>query len=477
MPVAVISVAQMRAWEQATWDTGQSVERVMRLAGRAVANAALAMNHGKAPVLILAGKGNNGGDARYAAEYLEGSQTTLVDCSDETVSTATIRDMLDHVTASGGLVIDGLFGIGLNRAPAGRWAEIIDAVNARGPRILAVDVPSGLDSEGASVAGAVIRADHTLTFGAPKLGLLSAMAAPYVGRLEVATDIGLVPCPFKQPIEWILDSDFRDFPPRRQAGGHKGTFGHLAILAGSTGYHGAAVLAALAAQRAMPGLISVYPSERVYPSVAAQLRQSMVHPWSDQTRLPRNCTALLVGPGLAGPDVSGETIAQIRELWARSPMPIVADASALDWIPPGDPISAVRIVTPHPGEAARLLGVSVTEIQAERVAAAQAISKRLGNCHVVLKGNRTVIVNPGHPTAVNGTGNPNLGQGGSGDLLAGHLAGLVAQASLASRIAETIRHAVHEHGRAADFLTGRQSAWDLDDFVRVLGTREISRHC
>ena len=468
MSVPVISVAQMRSWEQASWDAGRSVETVMRMAGRAVAEAARAMSGPRAPILVLAGKGNNGGDAKYAAEDLTDRETTLIDCADETVSLTRLQKTLAAVATRRGLVIDGLFGIGLNRAPSGRWAEIIDAVNAATVRVLAVDAPSGLLCDDGSSPGATIVAETTLTFGAPKHGLLAATAAEYVGRLVVAADIGLVPCPESGDLTWLLAEDFVGFPPRRPVTGHKGTFGHLAMVAGSTGYHGAAVLAARGAQRAMPGLISVYPTEQAYVPVAAQLRQAMVHPWSSSAEFPPSVTALLIGPGLAGTDVDSATKQRVRGLWRESSLAIVVDASALDWLEPGEKPAGIRVVTPHPGEAARMLGCSTTEVQADRIAAARALVEKF-SCTVVLKGSRTVIAGQ-EGTAINGTGNPQLAQGGSGDVLAGYLAGLMAQPRLRNDLDRLIRFAVHQHGLTADRLTARQPAWDLDDFIPSLGT-------
>lgn len=468
MPVPVISIAQMRAWEQATWDTGQSVEAVMRLAGKAVAEAARTMIRRDAPVLVLAGKGNNGGDAELAAEQLSERSTTVVDCTESGASLALLRSELERVVGLDGLVVDGLFGIGLNRAPTGHWAEIIAAVNDSGARVLAVDVPSGLLGDNGTAPGAVIRAERTLTFGAPKHGLLAAAAVESVGHLVVAPEIGLTPCPVAGDLEWILAGDFEGYPPRRPVAAHKGAFGHLAILAGSTGYHGAAVLAARGAQRAMPGLISLYPTEHAYGPVAAQLRQTMVHPWAESSALPANVSAVLAGPGLAGADVPEAMRRRVVEAWATLAQPMVVDASALDWLEPGGSGTGFRVVTPHPGEAARMLGCSVADVQADRVAAARAIAAKFGGCHVVLKGSRTVIVS-GERVGINGTGNPLLGQGGSGDVLAGYLAGLLAQPLLRSDLQRLVRFAVHQHGLVADRLTGACRAWDLDDFIPRLG--------
>jgi len=146
--------------------------------------------------------------------------------------------------------------------------------------VLAVDVPSGLNADTGEVYGAAVEAAVTLTVGAPKIGMLAPGAWPFVGRLEVATDVGLVPCPppaSRDELHWTLPEDFAGFPPRRAVAAHKGSFGHLAIVAGSFGFHGAAVLAARGAQRAQPGLITLFTQEDVYHPIASQLQSVMVN--------------------------------------------------------------------------------------------------------------------------------------------------------------------------------------------------------
>src|SRR6185436_10641198 len=211
-------------------------------------------------------------------------------------------------------------------------------------------------------------------------------AWPFVGKLEVAPEIGLVPYPFETEVSMMVADDFSGFPPPRPVAGHKGTFGRLAIIAGSPGYHGAAVLAARGAQRAQPGLITLYTTETVYQPVAAQLQAVMVGIWRPNLKLPGDHSAILIGPGLAGdlPDIMKRTA---RLLWQLAPVPLVVDASALDWLAdaPPPPENALRVVTPHPGEAARLLGCAAADVQADRRTALREISRRLGNCWVVLK--------------------------------------------------------------------------------------------
>jgi ADP-dependent NAD(P)H-hydrate dehydratase / NAD(P)H-hydrate epimerase len=272
MPTPVISIAQMREWEQATWAAGVSEESVMRRAGAALAAVARRLTRPGAEVLVLAGKGHNGDDARFAAEGLSDRRVRLLNVTEPAAVLAEVKGF------SGALIVDGLFGIGLSRPLAGDWLKLIVALNQSRVPILAVDVPSGLDADTGQPLGDAVRATMTVTFGAMKQGLLRTEAAPFTGRLEVAAEIGLVPCPFATELNWTLPEDFAGFPPPRPVDGHKGTFGHLAIFAGSVGYHGAAVLAAQGALRAMPGLVSVITTERAYPAVAAQLAQAMVHP-------------------------------------------------------------------------------------------------------------------------------------------------------------------------------------------------------
>ena len=160
------------------------------------------------------------------------------------------------------LIIDGLFGIGLNRPLSAEWVRFINLVNEACACALAVDVPSGLNADTGQPEGAAVRASVTLTVGAPKAGMLQESAWPFVGRLEVAPEVGLVPCPHRSAVQWTLPQDFTGYPPPRMAATHKGNYGHLAILAGSVGYHGAAVLASRGAQRAQLGLITLQTTEK-----------------------------------------------------------------------------------------------------------------------------------------------------------------------------------------------------------------------
>ena len=305
---------------------------------------------------------------------------------------------------------------------------------------------------------------------AAKTGLLAQSAWPFVGRLEAANDVGLVGGPAPGNLHWTMADDFQDFPPRRAAAGHKGAFGHLGIVAGSFGYHGAAVLAARAAQRAQPGLITLFTHEPVYHVTAAQLQSVMVNLWTPDLRLPETTNAVLVGPGLAAPGLFDVMSHFTRRLWRDSLIPVIVDASTLDWLPLGATArNAIRVVTPHPGEAARLLNTTKQQVQLNRPQAVREISRRYGNCWVVLKGHQTLVGRSEGDIFVNSSGNPHLAQGGSGDLLAGYLAGCLAQPSLLDDVGRLIRFGVWQHGAAADQLQAARMNWVVEDLVGELG--------
>ena len=475
MPIAVISVAQMREWEQATWASGQTEESVMRLAGRAVAHRAAQLTHPGDCVLVLAGKGHNGDDAKFAAEseLLAQREVSLVRVLDPKSARAEIAALLLRAPA---LIIDGLFGIGLNRPLSDPWINLIREINQSSAPILAVDVPSGLNAQTGDPLEDAIHATHTITFGAVKEGMLQTRAVAFIGQLEVATDIGLVPCPFKTELNCSVAEDFLRFPPPRPTNGHKGTFGHLALIAGSLGYHGASVLAARGAQRAQPGLVTLFTSENVYQPVAGQLQSVMVHPWAADMGLPDSCTAIAIGPGLASRDLPEYIRETTRRLWKQSRLPLIVDASALAWLPPGPfPPQAVRVITPHPGEAARLLESTTAEVQAHRPQALRKLSQRFGNCFVVLKGHQTLVGRAEAEVFINSSGNSFLAQGGSGDLLTGYLGGLLAQPALQDDPLKTICYAVWQHGAAADLLLSTRPNWTVEDLAVMVGSAKLDR--
>ena len=467
MSVPIITVAQMREWEQATWAAGQTEAEVIRRVGRAVAKRARQLTRPGDTVLLLAGKGHNGDDVRAAREPLADRKVELLDVASPENDLPKLEAALARQPA---LIVDGLFGIGLNRELDAAWVKFISRINASRIPVLAVDVPSGLNADTGEIFGAAVEAVVTLTVGAPKAGLLKPAAWPFVGRLEVATDVGLVTCPHPAEMNWTLGSDFAGFPPVRAVASHKGSFGHLAIVAGSVGFHGAAVLAARGALRAQPGLVSLFAHEPVYHTVATQLSGAMVKLWDAGTKFATDFSAVLIGPGLAAAGLPDEMKLIARKLWRDVVLPIVVDASSLDWLPL-DPVpkNALRIITPHPGEAARLLKCSAAQIQENRPQALREISKRFGHCWVVLKGHQTLIGRSTGEIFVNPSGNPHLAQGGSGDVLAGFIAGLIAQPALLADPVKTLRYAAWQHGAAGDALQAAHGNWTSEDLAGEIG--------
>jgi NAD(P)H-hydrate epimerase len=469
MPAPVISVAQMREWETATWAAGKTEGDVIARVGELVAQRARTMASAGDRVLVLAGKGNNGEDVRQALKYLPPDWRVTIQIV--TGTDADFAAALGQLEDRPALIIDGLFGIGLNRPLEAKWTGLIERVNDLRARVLAVDVPSGLNAETGSPEGAAIRATVTLTLGAPKGGMLQLSAWPFVGRLEVAPEIGLIRCPHASELNWTLPGDFDDYPPPRGVAANKGDFGRLAIVAGSQGFHGAAVLTARGAQRAQAGLITLYTQEAIYIPVAAQLQAVMVSVWKANLKLPGDFDAMLFGPGLAAENLPEVLHATVSQLWNNAAVPMVVDASALAWLPAG-PLARkdlVRVVTPHPGEAALVLKVPTAQVQANRVAALRELSQRLGDCWVVLKGNETLIGRSMGSIVVNSSGNPQLAQGGSGDVLAGYLAGLFAQPALQADPLKTLALGVWQHGAAADRLSATKRNWVVEDLVAEIG--------
>jgi NAD(P)H-hydrate epimerase len=251
---------------------------------------------------------------------------------------------------------------------------------------------------------------------------------------------------------------------------HKGLLGHLSIIAGSLGYQGAAVLAARGAQRARPGLITLSTQSSVFPIVASQLQSVMTRPWAtNQLDLG---TAMLLGPGLADAAAAEELQTALRKLWVKDGrLTMVVDATAIDWLPMGPTVpNQLRVVTPHPGEAARMLNSNPKQVQADRVGALRKISSRFGDCWVVLKGHHTLVGRSSGPVYANPSGNAGLAQGGSGDVLAGFLAGLLTQPTLSEDPMTTLRYAVWQHGAAGDLLESAAPNWVIEDLVEHMGS-------
>lgn len=462
MPLPILSVSQMRAWEGKTWEAGITEKSVIGRVGKAVAETALSLTDGR--ILLLAGKGHNGDDVRAAVSKLPGPRTRCLTIKDPEQGA---QDFARALAWNPTLLVDGLFGIGLNRPLSPGWARLIEKINQSCVPILSVDLPSGLDADNGADFGAIIQAQVTLTVGAPKTGLLRRPEV--VGELRVASEVGLVSSTYQTEEAWVIAEDFKNFPPLRPVVSHKGDFGHLTIIAGSEGFQGAAVLSARGAMRARPGLISLFVPAPVYSMVGAQLAAPMVHPWKGSKGLPPKTSALLFGPGMVKTSSTQRDV--LLNHWRKAAFPVVVDASALEFLSAGtaETKSAIRVITPHPGEAARLLGWTIRAVQHDRLKALRQLSRLRGGCWVVLKGWQTLVGRAEGAAWVNSSGDPGLAQGGSGDLLAGFLSGLLAQPVMQKDPQRTLAYGVWEHGKAAERLSRRARSWTIEELAGELG--------
>jgi hydroxyethylthiazole kinase-like uncharacterized protein yjeF len=429
---------------------------LMERAGTAAARVAREMLAGNAgPILVVAGPGNNGGDACVVARLLRaaGHAVHLLFADDAArlpADAATARAawlatggscLADYPDGDFALVVDGLFGIGLARPIGGHHAAWLERMNASGSPILALDTPSGLNAETGRVTGPAVRATRTATFIALKPGLLTGDGPDLCGAIEVC-DLGL-------KIEqadgaMIRPSSFcRSLEPRPR-NSHKGSYGSVAIVGGAPGMAGAALLAGRAALKLGAG--------RVYLGMLERLPVDPGQP-ELMLRTPADAlaaaTVIAIGPGLGQAEEAAALLARA----VASELPLVIDADGLNLLAQDAALAqhiAIRpaptFLTPHPAEAARLLGTTTAEIQADRRAAAIALAHRL-DAHVALKGSGTVVATPDGRWYINATGNPGLASAGSGDVLTGMLAALLAQGW---QPLDALLGAVHLHGAAAD---------------------------
>jgi hydroxyethylthiazole kinase-like uncharacterized protein yjeF len=409
----------------------------MERAGSAAAElAAKLVSDERKDVLVLAGPGNNGGDARIAAAKLR-----------ERFFRVTVVHGPEELPASArwSLVIDGLFGIGLSRDLDGNYARLVDYANAQRCPVLALDIPSGLDADTGRVRGSAVRATHTLTFIALKPGLLTLDGPDHCGEITVA-DLGVDPGPASA---WLAAPElFREALKPRPRNFHKGLAGSLAVFGGAAGMTGAALLAGRAALRLGAGRVYLGlldPTLHVDP-VAPEL---MIRHADDALGL--DLDAMVVGPGL-GTSERAETLVGAA---LASELPCVLDADALNLIAESEDLRkacarrrAETLLTPHPAEAGRLLGSTTAAVQADRVKAARLLAQNL-NAHVALKGAGSIVAARDGHWFVNRTGHPGLSSAGTGDVLAGFLGALLAQ-HYGGETAIVL--GVHLHGAAADGL-------------------------
>jgi NAD(P)H-hydrate epimerase len=441
-----------------------------------------------AHVVLLCGRGNNGGDGYVMARYLHqaGLKITVIVLSEiekisgdallnldiirrinleiQAITNETAWDKCRQMIGTCDFIVDGILGTGLNTPVKGFYGQIIEEVNTSNKPVMAIDIPSGINADTGQVMGKAIKADLTVTFGFPKLGQLIFPGANFVGRLA-RIHIGIpdavanrVPASY----QLIEPHDFIDLLNTGKRDIHKGNRGHLLILSGSTGKTGAATLTALGALRAGAGLVTLGIPESLNPILEDKLTEAMTFPLPETAagslsleaeneikQLMEGKTALALGPGLSTND---ETAALVRRIVGRSPLPMVIDADGLNALS-RDPKVLTHckertILTPHPGEMGRLAGLNSPDIQSDRVGTALKYVEEHG-CFLVLKGARTLVAEPDGNLYINPTGNPALSSGGSGDVLTGLIGGFLARGWPMIKAAIG---GVYMHGLAADLL-------------------------
>ncbi|WP_198676539.1 NAD(P)H-hydrate dehydratase [Aliidiomarina soli] len=447
---------------------GLSMWQLMDRAGRAVFECLHAEYPVPQRVLVLCGSGNNGGDGYVVAKLASLAGYSVRVCAVKAPTTADSQRAQQEWHQQGGqteslsdwqdveadVVIDALLGTGLTSDVRGEIAEVIDALNESGIPVLAVDVPSGLNADSGRVLGCAVTATHTITMVAAKRGMFTGQAGDYCGKHWFA-DLGILRefRALNEASVWRLDaSQLQHAFSKRPWNSHKGMFGHVLVIGGSDGMAGAARLTGLAALRAGAGKVSVIcqPGQQSLVGLQPELMVRGLDA-GDQAadELLAEADVIAVGPGLGQGSWGQAWWQKVADYDA----PMVVDADALNWLAKSANRREDWVLTPHPGEAARLLQCSGSEVEADRWLAATRLEEQFGGI-VVLKGAGSIVHGQEY-TAVNTTGNPGLASAGMGDTLTGIIAALLAplfshSMQLRQNLAETVGYAVLLHGSAAD---------------------------
>ncbi len=439
-------------------------------------------------IAIVCGKGNNGGDGLVVARHLinHGAMvdvfvlSTLAKLSDEAETNATIlhrsdevihcitdKDQLSQMASAlsqADLIVDAIFGTGFTGEVRGLAAQVIELINLSPAQVLSIDIPSGVESDTGKAPGPAVMADLTITLALPKVGLLFYPGRGYVGELFIG-DVGYPRSliqNFESPFALVDESGIREKLPERRPDGHKGDFGRVLVIAGSRGMTGAATLTAQAALRAGAGLVYLAFPESLSSVIETKLTEIVklplpdsngaltVHSLSALEQVLDNKTVVAIGPGLSQ---SAQITKLLNALLPTLKIPIVLDADGINNLKSVSVLKKKRmkaplVLTPHAGELARLLGKTREEIESNRLEIAQRTATEL-EAALVLKGAPTVTAWPDGRVFINSTGHSGLATGGSGDVLTGLIAGLIAQGMEASKAAVA---GVYLHGRIADEL-------------------------
>ncbi len=484
----LLTSAQMQACDSTQIDQyGMPSVVLMERAALAVRDAVLERFPDAQRILVICGSGNNGGDGFAAARLLNlaGRRAEVLfvgkhdHMTQETARQAEIFEkhggqvLPDETTPKGyDLIIDALFGIGLCREVIGKYADLIRAVNLSGTKVVAVDIPSGVSADDGQILGCAVRADLTVTMAFAKLGHVLYPGAEYCGEV-ITADIGITSAGLKEdPVMGLERGDLKGMLPPRRKTANKGTYGKLLLIAGGPHMAGAACLAGRAAYRTGCGLVCICSEEENRIIVQSSVPEAIFAPWSDDLKRWLDwADAVAVGPGLGQSHRSLELLTELLLTWSG---PLVIDADALNLMASHRDLAVLNpaqtVVTPHPGEMARLLegDADAAEISALPLSCAGPYAKSSGQV-LVLKGARTVITD-GEETWLNLTGNEGMATGGSGDTLTGIIGSLMAQGLGAMDAAGcgVLLHGMAGDAAAAAMGSRSMTAGDIADSIQAV---------
>jgi ADP-dependent NAD(P)H-hydrate dehydratase / NAD(P)H-hydrate epimerase len=442
-PTPLYSAAQARQFDSLASAAGVAGGTLMARAGAAAFAALRARWPQARRIMVVCGVGNNAGDGFVLARLARaaGCDVSVLQVGDVSVLRGDALQALDEYRAAGGVpqdfnaadletadvLVDALFGTGLTREVGGTWRAAIEAMNAATPPVLALDLPSGVHADSGAVLGAAVRAAVTVTFIARKQGLYTGAGLAHAGHV-VFDALAVPPHVYAgaTPGALLLARDaLADWLPPRSRDAHKGRFGHVLVVGGEQGMSGAVRLAAEAAARAGAGLVSVATRAAHAAVLSAARPELMCHGVEHATQLApllARASVIAIGPGLGRGEWARELLGHALD----TQLPLVVDADALNLLA-REPLRRDNwILTPHSGEAARLLQCSTADIEADRYQAVRELAARFGGV-AVLKGAGTLIARQGESVRVCGAGNPGMASGGMGDVLTGVIAGLLAQ--------------------------------------------------
>lgn len=470
LPRELYTADQVKALDQLAIERlGISGIKLMKRAGRAAFERLLQHWPDVESMTVFCGGGNNAGDG-YVVAALAAQKRIAVNVVQLASPDGLSQDaqaayqfarqegvimapFCEHGAIEGELVVDALLGIGASGPLRGDYSLAVDQINACGRPVLALDLPSGLCADSGDVADSAVKANVTVSFIGLKRGSLTARGPQYCGQLYFA-DLGCAELAQQLPadVERIDLAPLLARMPERPADAHKGRFGHVMVVGGDLGYGGAAILAAEAALRCGAGLVSVATRPEHVPAVIARRPELMaVGVDSGQALEPllERASVFVVGPGLGRSAWSEQVLKQVCDASAAADVPLLMDADALNILAESRVVSGSRdnwLLTPHPGEAARLLDCSIAEVEADRFAAVAQLQQRYGGT-VLLKGAGTLVCCGKGVTSLANVGNPGMASAGMGDVLSGVIASLVAQGMSPG---ESMRLGVCLHGAAGD---------------------------